>query len=262
MTSMASLSEKRSPLSERHTLTAIGLTKQFEEGTRPAANDISFFANAGEVLVFLGPNGAGKTTTLRMLATLLEPTMGTAIVLGHDVRREALEIRRKLGYISPDTHLHPDLTIEETLQFFGRIYGFEGLALNESVERVLRHFDLQGERDRRVGELSTGMTQRCNLARAILHDPELLVLDEPTTGLDILASSTVLAFIEDAKGRGKTILLSTHSIYEAEQLGDRIAVISQGCIRGFGTPEDLLRQTRESRLENAYLELLRQGFEL
>ncbi|PIE22418.1 MAG: hypothetical protein CSA62_12445 [Planctomycetota bacterium] len=247
---------------DKQTVTAIGLTKQYAGSHHPAVEDISFFANAGEVLVMLGPNGAGKTTTLRMLATILEPTLGTAVILGNDVRRDAVEVRKQLGFLSPNTRLHPDLSIEETLRFFGRVHGLKGLDLDEAIERSLRHFDLIEERDKHIGALSTGMAQRANLARTMLHDPQLLILDEPTSGLDIMASSAVLAFIEDARARGKTVLLSTHSILEAEQLGDRIAVISQGRIRGFGTPEEIMQETGESLLENSYLELLRRGFDL
>ena len=236
-----------------------GLSKHFVEpkgGRKVAVDGISFQAHAGEILGLLGPNGAGKTTTLRILATILAPTSGTATIAGHDIRKEPLEVRRKLGFLSGDMGLYHRLTPIETLRFFGQLNGYGGAALPSRIERLLALFGIETFARTRIDKLSTGMRQKVAIARAVVHDPPVLILDEPTSGLDVPTAHTVERFILDAKAQGKCVLLSTHIMEEAEYLCDRIAVIHEGRIQAMGTMDDLRARTGKQRLREIFLNLL------
>lgn len=238
---------------------AVGLVKTFhdpERGEVAAVQGLDLTCRAGEVMGLLGPNGAGKTTTLRMLATILTPTAGTAEVAGFDVTREPLEVRRRLGFLSGTTGLYGRLTAREALEYFGQLYGLEGAELEERLQTVIEAFDLGPFQDGRCESLSTGQKQRVSIARATLHDPEVLILDEPTTGLDILAASDMIRFIEGRRDAGRSVLFSTHVLSEAERLCDRIAIVHAGRILAVGTKEELRERTGVEWLEDVYRALV------
>ncbi len=240
-------------------VTVRSLNKVFHDrrrGSVQAVKDLDFSCRFGEVFGLLGPNGAGKTTTLRMLATILAPTSGTAAVAGHDVTREALDVRRKIGYLSGNTGLYQRLTARETLEYFGRLHGLTEDRLASRVDEVLQLFDMRSFADRRCEQLSTGMRQKVSIARTILHDPPVLILDEPTLGLDILVASTMVQFIDDCRTRGKCIILSTHIMSEAEKLCDRIGIIHGGRLRALGTLDELREETGYEFLEDIFMAVL------
>jgi sodium transport system ATP-binding protein len=220
-------------------------------------SDATLTCNPGEVYGLLGPNGAGKTTTLRCLATVLTPTAGTATVAGHDLVKDPQSVRRSIGFLSASTGLYARLTPRETLRFFGSLHGMQGAALEERVERVLAMFDITSYADRANDRLSTGMKQRVGLARAVVHDPPVLILDEPTTGLDPIVTRTVEeAVLSLARDAGKCVLLSTHYLPQAEEICSRIGVIGDGRVLGEGTVEELCRQTGAESLRGAFFALV------
>ena len=249
-------------MTERAEIEALGLTKVFADPSRGsvlAVDGVSFRAGPGEILGLLGPNGAGKTTTLRMLATVLRPTSGTARVGGKDILEDPVGVRRSMGFLSGTTALYARLTPRETLRFFGRLHGLEDPLLEERVEGLLRRLDLLEYASTRLERLSTGNQQKVNLARTVLHDPPVLILDEPTSGLDVLAAGTLMEFLEERRAAGRCILFSTHILSEVERLCDRVAVIYQGSLEAQGTVEELAELTGEKYLERIFLALVRKG---
>jgi sodium transport system ATP-binding protein len=220
-----------------------------------AVDGISFSCHAGEIFGLLGPNGAGKTTTLRTVATVLEPTGGTVSVMGIDTSIDPVAVRRSIGFYSSTTALFPRLTARETLTFFAEINGFRG-DVGRRVEEIVDDLDLGGYADVRVDRLSQGMRQKVSLARTVVHDPPVLILDEPTTGLDVLNAREMRDRIATLRDRGKTVLFSTHVMAEAEKLCDRIAIIHEGGLLGTGTLQELRDRTGERYLEDAFVKLL------
>ncbi|HEU4754816.1 MAG TPA: ABC transporter ATP-binding protein, partial [Armatimonadota bacterium] len=218
------------------------LTKIFEDpdgGEIRAAAGVTFSCRAGEVYGLLGPNGAGKSTTLRCLATILTPTTGDASIAGHDLLSEPEAVRRSIGFLSTTTGLYGRLTPRETLSFFGSLYGFHGARLEARVEEVLRLFAITEYADRPNDRLSTGMKQRVSLARAVVHDPPVLILDEPTTGLDPIVSRTVEDAVRSLAEAGKCVLFSTHILDQAEELCHRLGLIDHGRVVAEGTVAEL-----------------------
>ena len=235
------------------------LTKTYEDpdgGEVLAVSDATLTCNAGEIYGLLGPNGAGKTTTLRCLATILTPTSGTATIAGHDLRKEPESVRRSIGFLSANTGLYARLTPRETMRFFASLHGMKGAALEARVDEVLALFDITTYADRPNDRLSTGMKQRVGLARAVVHDPPVLILDEPTTGLDPVVSRTVEQAVIALARRGKCVLFSTHLLAQAEDICDRIGVISGGRVVAEGTIEQLTTQTGTSSLRSAFFALV------
>ena len=233
-----------------------GLVKVFPdhrggEGVR-AVDGVSFECRPGEVFGLLGLNGAGKTTTLRMLSTVLTPTAGTARVAGHDIREDPRAVRHSLGFLSGTTGLYHRLTAEETLRFFGEFHGLHGAELDARVDKVLATFGIDAYRNQRCEKLSTGMKQKVNIGRAVVHDPPVLVFDEPTAGLDVLAAAATLEFVEECRRAGKCVLFSTHIMSEVERLCDRIAVIHGGTVRAMGTLAELRERTGQHYLEDVF----------
>jgi sodium transport system ATP-binding protein len=236
-----------------------GLSKSFRDpkrGARLAVDDVSFEVRTGEVFGLLGPNGAGKTTTLRMLATLLKPSSGTATLDGFDIVREPEKVRERIGFLSGDMGTYGRLTPRETLEFFAALNGLDSARAASRIAEVLSMLDMQAFADVRGDKLSTGMKQKTAIARAILHDPPVLILDEPTSGLDVPTARNIEAAVLDAGKSGKCVLYSTHIMEEAEYLCDRIAVISGGKLKAVGTMEDLRRETGKQRLREIFLDLL------
>jgi sodium transport system ATP-binding protein len=241
---------------------AVGLRKVFVDPRRGAVEalcGLDLDCRRGEIYGLLGPNGAGKTTTLRVLATLLAPTSGTARVDGIDVATDPLEVRRRIGFLSGTTGLYPRLSPRETLSYFGRLHGLEPEELQRRTEAILDRFGMREYADARCESLSTGQRQRVSIARAVLHDPPVLILDEPTTGLDVLASSAMIEFIESRRAAGTCVLFSTHVLSEAERLCDRIGVIFRGRLLAAGTLPELSQRTGKRWLADVFLELVRRG---
>ena len=236
------------------------LTKTFADegrGEVRAVDQISFEAHAGEIFGLLGANGAGKTTTLRMLSTVLRPTSGNAEVMGHDVAAAPEAVRRNLGFYSASTALYPRLTGRETLRFFAEINGYPPSQLDSRVEALVQRFGIEEYADARVDKLSSGMKQKVSIARTVAHDPPVLIFDEPTVGLDVLAAIEMQGVIREFRDDGKTILFSTHIMSEAEKLCDRIAIIHRGQILACDTLDGLRERTGERYLEDIFVHFAR-----
>src|SRR5438477_3941294 len=218
------------------------LTKSFRDlrrGVVLAVDQVSFTAKAGEVFGLLGPNGAGKTTTMRMLCTVLKPTGGSATLAGYDVVSQPGQVRQHIGFLSANTAIYDRMSAWEMVEYFGRLYGIESERLSARMEEVFTSLQMNDFRDILGAKMSTGMRQKVSIARAIVHDPPVLIFDEPTAGLDILVARAVLENIERLRASGKCILFSTHIMREVERLCDRVAVISRGCIQACGTLAEL-----------------------
>jgi sodium transport system ATP-binding protein len=227
-------------------------------GVVRAVNDVSFICDYGEIVGLLGPNGAGKTTTLRILATVLSPTSGQAHVSGFDVTRESLQVRKKLGFLTGGTGLYGRLTPREVLRFFGRLHEIPDETIHVRTEKLIELFEMKSYQNSHCDKLSTGQKQRVNLARTLLHEPPVIILDEPTAGLDIISSKTILDFIRTAKQERKCILFSTHYMTEAEILCDRVAIIHNGRILECDTLDGLKSKTGKQSLVDVFFYLVEQ----
>jgi sodium transport system ATP-binding protein len=235
------------------------LTKTYEDpdgGEIVAVSDACLSAAAGQIYGLLGPNGAGKTTTLRCLATVLTPTRGTATLAGHDLRTEPEAIRRSIGFLSASTGNYARLTPRETLRFFASLHGLAGAILEDRVETTLKLFGVTEYADRPNDRLSTGMKQRVGLARAAVHDPPVLILDEPTSGLDPIVTQTVEQAVVSLAKAGKCVLLSTHSLSQAEDICHKIGVIGHGRMLGEGTIAELCEKTGTANIRQAFFKLV------
>ncbi len=241
-------------------IAANGISKTFVgPGGRPieAVRSISLSVEPGEVLGLLGPNGAGKTTLLRMLATIIPPTSGTCEIMGPEgLCSTAEEARRRIGFLSGNTKLYGRLTARETLVYFGRLFGMPAQAIRARAQALVELLDMQAFQHQRCETLSTGQTQRVSIARVLMHDPPVLILDEPTLGLDIMTSRAILDFIVQAKREGRAIIYSTHYMTEAELLCDRIALMHEGRILAIGAKEALYERTGTANLKDAFLALV------
>lgn len=238
-----------------YTIEAKHLSKQF--GDFKAVDDVSFGLEAGEIFGLLGPNGAGKTTTLRMLAGLLKPTGGEAFIRKLSVQADPQNALGHLGFLTGDMDLYRRLKPAELLTFFGELYQTPSKELRERVNYLMKAFDINDFADRQCEKLSTGQKQRVGIARTLVHNPDVVVLDEPTTGLDIMSSEFVLQFIRKvAKEEGKTVLFSTHNLTEVERLCDRIGIIDRGRLVYLGTVDKLLAQTGHTSLADSFFQLV------
>jgi sodium transport system ATP-binding protein len=236
-----------------------GLTKSFRDlrrGLVHAVDRVSFEARAGEIFGLLGPNGAGKTTTMRILCTVLRPTGGTARVAGYDVATEASQVRQHIGFLSANTAVYDRMSAWELVSYFGRLYGLSEERLRERLEAVFATLQMNDFRDTLGAKMSTGMRQKVSIARAIIHDPPVLIFDEPTAGLDVLVARAVLQSIERLRELGKCILFSTHILREVERLCDRVAVISRGRVQACGTLAELRQEHGQSDLEELFFSLV------
>ncbi len=229
-------------------ITVENLTKKFGETT--AVDGVSFEVKEGEVFGFLGPNGAGKTTTVRMLCCLISTTGGKAKINDLDIGNpgDALRIRRMIGLVPDNVGLYGDLTAWENLDFYGKLYEVPQPRLKENIERFLKMLDLWGKKDARAGGFSKGMMQKLALARALVHEPTILFMDEPTANLDPESSKNVRDFILGLKGQGRTIFLNTHNLDEAQRICDRIGIIRTKLLT-VGTPEQLRESLSGPRTE-------------
>ncbi len=240
---------------------AADLTKVFRthKGEIRAVDGVSFACRSGEVFGLLGPNGAGKTTALRMLATILTPTSGSAAVAGFDTREAPGRVREKIGFLATETGLYDRFTARETLRFFGRIDRLEADQIARRTAEIFELLNLSALADRRVGTFSTGERQKLSLARCLINDPPVLILDEPTFGLDVMAAHAVLESIRLLRSEGRTILLSTHIMRVAEKLCDRIGILYRGRLRALGPLDALRSQYGGSDLEEVFFAVVGEG---
>ncbi len=221
-----------------------------------ALDHVSFEVKKGRIFGLLGPNGAGKTTALRILSTLIRPTQGTVDVMGLDTVKDSQQIRQNLGFLSSDMNLSGNLSARDFLIFFGRLNHIEESQLNSRVGELSKYLEMDQFMDRRVSTYSTGMKQKTLIAIALIHEPDIVIFDEPTNGLDIMTSRIVLNYLKDLKARGKTIILSTHIMTVAQKMCDDMVIINKGKIIAEGTVKEILDKTQKDDLEDAFFELM------
>ena len=243
-------------------ISVVNITKIFEDKKRGpirAVDDVSFNIKPGEIFGLLGLNGAGKTTTLRILATIMKPTSGTASVAGHDILTEPEKAKSKLGFMTGSTGLYQRLKAREMIEYFGRLHGLKEKILKERTNSLIELLGLGNYAEIRCEKLSTGNKQKVSIARTMINDPEIIILDEPTAGLDVIASRTVVDFINKEKSRNKTIIFSTHIMHEAQKICDRIGIIHDGKLIASGTPSLLLEKTGCADMDDAFVKLVDQN---
>lgn len=222
-----------------------------------AVKDISFNVQDGEIVGLLGENGAGKTTTLRMLATMLRPTSGTAFINGHNIIEAAQEVRREIGILfGGEVGLYDRLTARENIEYFAELNGMNEQNMEKSIENLVDKFQMSEYIDRRVGKFSTGMKQRVAIARSIVHEPGVMLFDEPTAGLDVSATKIIHDFILQCRKEGKAIIFSSHSMQEVEKLSDRIIIIHKGSIIDHGTIQYFKEKYESSDMEDIFIRLV------
>ena len=235
------------------------LTKIFRDKKRGeirAVDNVSFRCLPGRIFGLLGGNGAGKTTCLRLLATILQPSSGAATVAGYEVVTQPEKVRASIGFLSTGTALYGRLTARELVEYFGRLHGLSDEVLRPRLDALFAALDMNEFRDGRCDKLSSGMKQKVSIARTLIHDPAVMIFDEPTHGVDVLTARTVVHFIRDCRARGKTVIFSTHTMREAEKLCDTIAIIHQGHIMAEGTLGQLRAQTGAQDLEDVFVSVV------
>jgi len=218
-----------------------------------AVQNVSFQAADGQITGLLGPNGAGKTTTLRILYTVLKPDHGTALIDGYDTIRNSQEVQRRIGAL-PDAHgLYPRLTARENIRYYGRLHGLKGSLLETQIESLISMLEMRDFCDRRTEGFSSGQRIKVAIARALVHDPRNILLDEPTNGLDVMSTRAMRAFIRRLKDEGRCVLFSSHIMQEVSALCDQIVIIHRGEVALSGTPNEIQYQTGKSNLEDAFV---------
>lgn len=243
-------------LTKVYKLTKKQMAKQkTKKNSKVAVNDVSFTANKGEIYGLLGPNGAGKTTTLRCIATLLQPTKGTISVCGHDTIKESEAVRKSIGFLTTDIKLDPQFSPKYMFYFFGRLHGMTDDAIEARKEELFSYFGITEFENKKIEELSTGMKQKAAIAVSLVHDPEVVIFDEPTNGLDIVTARGVTEYLKKLREEGKLVLISTHIMTEAEKLCDRIGIIISGQKVMEGTLSEILEATGGEDLEDAFFHL-------
>jgi sodium transport system ATP-binding protein len=236
------------------------LSKVFS-GTRKmpeiqAVRGVSFRCESGQIYGLLGTNGAGKTTTLRLLATILYPTSGTARVAGYDIVDDPEKVRARVGFLSTATALYRRLTAREMVEYFGRLNGLDGERLKQAVDGLFTALEMHDFAKRSCEDLSTGMKQKVSIARTLVHDPEVMIFDEPTLGLDVMTSRVIVNFIRQCRDRGKTVIFSTHVMSEVEKLCDRIGIIHNGRLLAEGALAELRGRYPGSDLEDIFVHVV------
>lgn len=232
------------------------LTKTFKDkkrGVVTAASDVSFTCQPGRIYGLLGANGAGKTTTLRILATLLKPTSGTCLVAGHDIATAPEKVRANVGFLAASTALYGRLTAREMITYFGRLNSMTDEAIRTRLKSLADELDMHEFLDRRCDKFSTGMKQKTSIARTLIHDPAVMVFDEPTLGLDVMTARSIVRFVRDCRDRGKTVIYSTHVMSEVEKLCDTIGIIHAGRLVAEGTLAGLRTRFGETDMEEVFV---------
>lgn len=221
-----------------------------------AVAGVSFECRPGRIFSLLGPNGAGKTTALRVIATMLRPTSGTVVVGGHDVTADPQAVRRMLGFLTGTTKLYDRLTPNELVRYYAELHGLRGADYRSRRDEVFARLDMEEYADRRIAKLSTGMKQKVSIARTIIHDPDILVFDEATAGLDVVASRGIVELIRSARDRGRTVLYSTHRMGEVSLVCDDLAIIHRGRLLFNGTYDDFTGRMTASSLEDEFIQII------
>jgi sodium transport system ATP-binding protein len=235
------------------------LVKRFRDkkrGSVCAVNGVSFACQPGEIYGLLGANGAGKTTTLRILATILAPPEGTAMVAGFDVTKDPQTVRSRVGFLSTATALYGRLSAKEMVEYFGRLHGLKEAVMQHRIDEIFSRLEMNDFRDRRCDQLSTGMKQKVSIARTLVHDPSVMIFDEPTLGLDVMAARTITAFIRECRENGKTVVLSTHVMSEVEKLCDHVGIIHDGKLLAEGTLPELRARFGTQDLEDLFVKVV------
>ena len=229
------------------------LTKKFEDVT--ALDSLSLEIEKGELFGLLGPNGAGKTTLIKVLCGLLEPTSGSAHVAGHDIQKEAAKVKELIGVCPQDATAYSFLSGRENVELFGNLHAMSKEKLKKNADELLEKMSLSEDANRRLGKYSGGMKRRINLIIALVHDPEIAFLDEPTVAMDPQSRHAVWDFIKELEKRDKTIILTTHYMEEAQELCDRVGIIDHGKLIALGTPKQLMEKFHAKNLEEVFIEL-------
>jgi len=214
---------------------------------------VTFTCRPGQIYGLLGANGAGKTTTLRLLATLLQPTSGSATLAGHDVATAANQVRANVGFLAASTALYGRLTAREMITYFGRLNGLDDAAIRARIKLLADELDMHEFLDRRCEKFSTGMKQKTSIARTLIHDPAVMIFDEPTLGLDVMTARSIVKFVRDCRNRGKTVIYSTHVMSEVEKLCDVIGIIHAGQLVAEGTLAELQQRYGEQDMEEIFV---------
>lgn len=221
-----------------------------------ADDDISFEINEGEIVGLLGPNGAGKTTLLRIIAGIMLPTSGNVLIDGKDYKKSEIEIKKNISFLSGNTKLYKDLSPIELMEMCGEYYDIDKETLNERMNKIVHKFDMESFKNQRIGTLSTGQTQRTGIARCLVHNPKYYILDEATSGLDIISSKDILDFIKEERNNKKGILYSTHYMEEAENICDRVVLINKGKIIAIGAPSEIEKNVGCDNIRDAFFKLI------
>ena len=221
-----------------------------------ADNDISFRADIGEIIGILGPNGAGKTTLLRIIAGIMEPTSGSITIDNEIYKDNAINIKKKIAYLSGNTKLYKDISVYELLKMCGNYYEVPDKILEKRIKDITNKFDMTSFVHQKIENLSTGQYQRTSIARCLIHNPKYYILDEATSGLDIISSKVILDFIKEEKKNNKCIIYSTHYMEEAENICDKIIMINKGKIIATGTPKEIKKETKTNNLRDAFFKIV------
>lgn len=235
--------------------------KKVESKEMKAVDAVSFVASDGQIFGLLGPNGAGKTTTLRTIATLLKPTEGQVMVHGYDVVEDAMAVRGTIGFLTNDLKLEKHFTPAYTMAFFGKLHGLDPAQVASRMDQLFEYFGITPFKDKKIGELSTGMTQKLSIAVSLVHDPQVVIFDEPTNGLDIITAKAVTEYLLKLKEEGKLVVISTHIMSVAEKLCDHIAIMIGGKKVADGTRADILRDQGTETLEDTFFSLYKKSLE-
>lgn len=224
-----------------------------------AVDNVSFEAYEGEIFGLLGPNGAGKTTTMRTIATLLLPTEGTITVQGHDVVKEPDEVRKSIGFLTSELKLDPHFTPKYTMEYFGKLYSLKPAEILERREYLFEKFAIKDFENKKVESLSTGMKQKLSIAVSLIHNPNIIIFDEPTNGLDIITAKVVTDYLLELKNEGKLVMISTHIMSLAQKLCDKVAIIIDGKLVANGTIEEVIASKQAADLEDAFFEFYKES---
>jgi ABC-2 type transport system ATP-binding protein len=221
-----------------------GLCKSFDG--KPILSDVSFFVKPGEILGLIGKSGTGKTTIMKLLVGFYEPDKGSILLDGEDIKKNIIDLRSKVGFVTQDDCFYDELTVEENLEYFGKIYDIHNEAISHNIGRLLKFLKLEDARNKLAKNLSGGMRRRLDFACAMIHNPDILVMDEPTTGLDPILRKEFWDIIQHIRKSGKTIIFSSHLLEEIDQLADRVVIIDQGIVMAFGTLTEVKEQYTKS----------------
>ncbi|MDF2821695.1 MAG: transporter ATP-binding protein [Clostridiales bacterium] len=225
-----------------------------------AVDKISFEAHDGEIFGLLGPNGAGKTTTMRMMATLLLPTEGTITVQGNDVKKHPDKVRKCIGFLTNELKLDPHFSPKYTMEFFGKLYGLSDEQISARRDELFDKFAIKDFENKKIESLSTGMKQKLSIAVSLIHNPQVVIFDEPTNGLDIITARVVTDYLQELKKEGKLVIVSTHIMSLAEKLCDKVAIIIDGKLVANGTVKEIVSSKNSVDLEDAFFELYKENY--